>query len=133
MSFAHSASALDSERELLLQCKELFEDRLQTLQVRLTHQLFYAHDHQSSRPVPPQAEEADLRRSLDECAEQAPDEEALLMIGHVPPGRPQGQAVELQRVRLLLEKSRGQPVGRTARCFSTESAPAFRRTHGAFE
>jgi hypothetical protein len=62
------------------------------------------HDHQGC-PVPPQAEEAELRASLDECAKQAPGEEALLMIGHLPPSLPRGQSVaELQGVPLVFEK-----------------------------
>ena len=50
----------------------------------------------------PQAEEAGLRASLDECARQAPGEEALLMIGHLPPSQPRGQsAAEMQEVPLV--------------------------------
>lgn len=68
--------------------------------------------------MPPQAEEAGLRASLDECAEQAPGEEALLMIGHLPPSRPRGQGVaELQEVPLVLEKWRAQLQPTTARSF----------------
>ena len=59
------------------------------------------HDHQGY-PVPPQAEEADLRASLDECAKQAPGDEALLMIGHLPPCQPRGQsAAGMQEVPLV--------------------------------
>ena len=97
-AFAHPASAQKSEHELLERSKRLLEDKLRALQVRdpPTHRSL--HGHQGC-PVPPQAEEADLRAKLDECAKQAPGEEALLMIGHLPPSRPRGQGVaELQEV-----------------------------------
>ena len=97
-AFAHPASAQKSEHELLVRSKRLLEDKLRALQVRDPHTHRSMHGHQGC-PVPPQAEEADLRAKLDECAKQAPGEEALLMIGHLPPSRPRGQGVaELQEV-----------------------------------
>ena len=97
-AFAHPASAQKSEHELLERSKRLLEDKLRALQVRDPHTHRSMHGHQGY-PVPPQAEEADLRAKLDECAKQAPGEEALLMIGHLPPSRPRGQGVaELQEV-----------------------------------
>ena len=97
-AFAHPASAQKSEQELLERSKRLLEDKLRALQVRDPHTHRSMHGHQGC-PVPPQAEEADLRAKLDECAKQAPGEEALLMIGHLPPSRPRGQGVaELQEV-----------------------------------
>ena len=97
-AFAHPASAQKSEHELLERSKRLLEDKLRALQVRDPHTHRSMHGHQGC-PVPPQAEEADLRAKLDECAKQAPGEEALLMIGHLPPSRPRGQGVaELQEV-----------------------------------
>jgi len=101
-AFAHPASAQKSEHELLERSKRLLEDKLRALQVRDPHTHRSMHGHQGC-PVPPQAEEADLRAKLDECAKQAPGEEALLMIGHLPPSRPRGQGVaELQGVPLVL-------------------------------
>ena len=131
-AFAHPASAQKSEQELLERSKRLLEDKLRALQVRDPHTHRSMHGHQGC-PVPPQAEEADLRAKLDECAKQAPGEEALLMIGHLPPSRPRGQGVaELQEVPPVLMQWL-RLASRGPRMFSTKFASAFRNIHRAAE
>ena len=127
------AIRLHLEHELLERSKRLLEDKLRALQVRDPHTHRSMHGHQGC-PVPPQAEEADLRAKLDECAKQAPGEEALLMIGHLPPSRPRGQGVaELQEVPPSVDAV-ARPRRRGPRLFSTKFAfPAFRNIHRAAE